>query len=478
MKSIFESIHKWGRQALLFVMLMAYAANAAAITLTQEEKLSKEFLEAVFQSFEIIEDPVIVGQVRRVAKRIMDVLPPQPLTYHFYVINNSEYNAFAGPGGHIFVFSGLLAAMDDESELAGILAHEIAHVTNRHISQKIERSKKVGYGTMAALLAGIVLGASGSAVATQAVVAGALATGQALMLAFSREEELEADNDGLKYLEKAGYSAEGILKILNKMRNKEWFGTKQVPAYLRTHPAVEARIANADSWLAQKKSDSNMVLEEDFILATTRVKALYGDKEVTGPEFENTLAAKPQDAMANYGLALLSAEDGRFDAATAYIKKTLTKAAFNTVVLTDLGRIYFLSGRYAKAESILRSTLAFGRFNPESYLYMARTQMALEKDNAALKTFEALRSQAPKYKPALYYLAEVYGRLEQADKAHYYLGHHYRHQRRFKNALFHFEKALAEAKDKKKQDEIKAIVKKLRARLFKAQLEAEERETK
>lgn len=478
MKLVSSKIKKWVQTLLLMAVLLLYGANASAITLAEEEKLAKKFLEAVFQYFEVIEDPVIVGEVKQVADKIMGVLPPQPLTYNFYVIKSPEYNAFAGPGGHIFIYTGLLAAMDSESELASILAHEIAHVTNRHISEKIERSKKVGVGTMAGLLAGILLGVGGSAAASQAVVAGALATGQAMMLAFSREEELEADGDGLKYMDKAGYSVEGSLTILNKIRNKEWFGTKQVPAYLRTHPAVEARIANADNWLAQKGPGPPQKPQKDFIFAITRVKALYGDKDVAGREFESVLAENPEDAMANYGLALMASKDGHFEAAAAHIKKTLIKEAFNTNVLTDLGRIYFLGGRYEAAKRTLRATVAFGPFNPESHFYMARTQMALGDNKAAIKTFEALLSQAPEYKAALFYMAEAYGKLGQADLAHYYLGRHYQKRRNFKNALFHFEKALAETKDDNRKAEIKGIIKDLKKRFVKSQIEAKEKETK
>ena len=129
-----------------------------ALTIKEEEELAREVLKAVSRSSNLIEDPVITDYVNKVAKRIMAVLPPQPFRYHFYVIKEDVYNAFATPGGHIFINSGLFAAMESEEELAGILGHEISHVSARHISQKIERSKKVQLATIAGVIAGALIG--------------------------------------------------------------------------------------------------------------------------------------------------------------------------------------------------------------------------------------------------------------------------------------------------------------------------------
>ena len=110
--------------------------------------------------------------MNKIGNRILSVLPQQPFNYHFYVIKEDVYNAFATPAGHIFVYTGLLDAMDEEEELAGILGHEIAHVYCRHISQKIERSKKIGIATLAGIAAGILLGVGGAGEAANAVTMG------------------------------------------------------------------------------------------------------------------------------------------------------------------------------------------------------------------------------------------------------------------------------------------------------------------
>ncbi|MEE8399908.1 MAG: M48 family metalloprotease, partial [Desulfobacterales bacterium] len=149
--------------------------QAYAITTKKEKEMSEEFKEAVFSYFEVINDPLITDYVNRVGQRIMEKIPPQPFDYHFYVIKESQYNAFAGPGGLIFIHSGLFIAMESEEELAGILAHEISHVTNRHISDRAGRSTIIGIATLAALAAGILLGASGgSAEISEAMTIGGM----------------------------------------------------------------------------------------------------------------------------------------------------------------------------------------------------------------------------------------------------------------------------------------------------------------
>jgi predicted Zn-dependent protease len=210
----------------IFITAICFPPGAEGISVKDEEELSREFLKVVLKQFQLIKDPMIVDYVNDVGQKVVAVLPPQPFTYHFYVIKEDSYNAFASPAGHIFINSGLIAAMEKEEELAGVIAHEIAHVSLRHISKKIERSKKIGMATLAGVVAGVLLGSGGAAEAANAVTVGTLAAGQSVALAYSRDDESEADQIGLEYLNRAGYSSQGLLAVLNKMRSRQWFGSE------------------------------------------------------------------------------------------------------------------------------------------------------------------------------------------------------------------------------------------------------------
>ena len=227
--------------AALLLLSQLIPRDAYSLTVSEEEKLSRGMLRYIYRQYEIIDDPAIVDYVNKVGNRIVEGLEEPLFNYRFHVINVDSYNAFAIPAGYIFINSGLLAAMDSEEELAGILGHEISHVYCRHISEKIERSKKIGMATMAGVAAGILLGAAGASEVGSAVTMGASATGLSVELAYSRDNEMQADQLGLKVLTAAGYNGSGLSKVLRKMRSKRWFDNEQFPTYLSTHPAVEDR---------------------------------------------------------------------------------------------------------------------------------------------------------------------------------------------------------------------------------------------
>ena len=171
---------------LIFIVNILVPKGALCITIQEEEEMSREVMKIIIKHYEVINDPLIVNYINQMGQKMVSALPPQPFDYHFYVIKNDEYNAFATPAGHVFVNSGLLEAMENEEELAGILGHEIAHVVCRHISQQIERSKKIGIATLAGIAAGILLGIGGSAAAAQALTMGSAAVGQSVQLSYSR----------------------------------------------------------------------------------------------------------------------------------------------------------------------------------------------------------------------------------------------------------------------------------------------------
>ena len=128
---------------VLWLAILVRPTPVAAITISEEENLSEKFMREVTRHFTFIEDPVLLNYLNTMGKRIIGVLPPQPYKFRFYLIKEDAYNAFAGPGGVIFVNSGLLAAMENPDELAGILAHEITHVLSRHISDRIDGDRSI-----------------------------------------------------------------------------------------------------------------------------------------------------------------------------------------------------------------------------------------------------------------------------------------------------------------------------------------------
>jgi predicted Zn-dependent protease len=446
---------------LIFTATILVPKSALCITIQEEEEMSREVMKAIMKHYELIHDPLIVNYINQMGQKIVSALPPQPFEYHFYVVKNHEYNAFATPAGHVFVNSGLIEAMDDEEELAGILSHEIAHVVCRHISQKIDRAQKIGIATLAGVAAGILLGVGGSATAAQAVSMGSAAAGQSVELAYSREDEFQADQIGLVCLTKAGYNGEGLLTMLKKLWNRRWFGPAQIPTYLTTHPATEERMANIDTWLEQNKKIEAHHNAYNFLKVHARLVAVYGDKGVALRKFEAEVEKHPEDSLAHYGYGLILARTGDRKDAIHHLKKALVRNAFDPYMLKDLGQIYFLDGRYQDALNTLESAASISSSDPEVIFYLGRTQMELGRLHDAAVTFEELIEKNPDYSQAFYSLGQTYGKLGRLDEAHYCLGVYYKKKHDVKNAAFHLKRALENMRDPDKREKIETLLKEI-----------------
>jgi len=448
--------------ALILFVNVCFPEAALCISIKKEEEMGREFRRVVLEHFELIKDPFVVNYVNKIGDKIISALPPQPFNYNFYIIKEDSYNAFASPAGNIFINSGLFEAMENEEELAGILSHEIAHVLCRHISQRIKRQSKIGLITLAGMAAGIFLGLEGAV--SGALTVGSVAAGQSISLAYSREDEIQADQLGLKYLNKAGYSGSGLLTMLKKIRSKQWFGSDQIPTYLTTHPASEDRIVYIDSWLETSEKPSGQVFNidpYDFQITHTRFVSMHGEESIVLKKSETRIAKYPSDPMALYGYGLVLAKTGNFKDAEINLKKALEKRAFDSHILRDLGRIYFLDGRYEEALKTLKASLSIAPDDIEGLFLLGRTQAGLGKYENAENTFEKLIEKDPNYNRALYFLGDTYGRHGKLGNAHYYLGLYYKNERNFKNAEFHLKKAL-NTNDTDKKLKIKEILKEIR----------------
>ena len=460
------------------VVLMLFPEIARAITIQEEEELSREFMAAVNEHYEIIQDSVITDYVNRIGDKILAVMPPQPFPYHFHVIKEYTYNAFAGPGGQVFINSGLFEALTSEEEIAGIIAHEISHVACRHVSERIERSKKIGLATLAGVAAGILLGATGSGSAASATAVGTMAAAQTATLSYSREDETQADQRGLDYLTKAGYSPRGLLAALTQIRSKQWYGKDQIPTYMMTHPAVEDRMTFIASWIEANPSIMRQLpshSKDPFDWTHTRLLAMFGPEDEMLKTFKAQVAQTPDSAMAHYGYGLILVRTGNRSAAMDHFRAALTRRAFDPVLLTELGRTYFLDGRYTEALRILQGALDISPDETEGLFYTGRCFIELGRFQEATRFLESLLRQTPDYPDALFYLGSAYGSLDRTSDACYTLGRYYLIRGDYKNAVVQLEKAMESTPDPQKKSEIEILLKDAKKRFTSKIRESETR---
>jgi beta-barrel assembly-enhancing protease len=452
----------------LAVALMVFPGIARGITVQEEEELSQKFMIEINEHFEIIHDPIISNYINQIGYKILSVVPTQPFQYHFYVVKEDVYNAFAGPGAQIFINSGLFEALENEDELAGIIAHEISHVVCRHISQQIEQSRKVGMGALAGVAAGVLMGAAGAGgAAASATLVGSLAAAQSIILAHSREDEMQADQRGVDFIIRAGYNPKGLMTALTKIRSKQWYGKDQIPTYMMTHPAVEDRIGYLSTWIDTNASKINQLPRHSkisFDWTHTRLVAMYGPENNTLKDFKAQVAQKPDNPMANYGYGLVLSRTGNRNAAMDHFRAALTKRAFDPILLTELGKTYFLDGRYTEALKILQGAMDISPDETEGLYYAGRCFIEMGKFQEASRLLESLLQETPDYPDAMFYLGSAYGSLGRVSDACYYLGRYYYNRGDYKNAIVQLEKALESTADSEKKTEVEILLKEAKKR--------------
>ncbi|MBW1886837.1 MAG: M48 family metalloprotease, partial [Deltaproteobacteria bacterium] len=240
-----------------FLASLFYFGESKAFSLSIEEEqiLGKKFLANMRRHFDLVDDDFANEYMNDLGHYLIKPLETKHFPYRFYIIKNNKLNAFAGPGGHIFFFSGLIEVMEEVDELASVICHEIGHISARHISQRVEQNKKIGLATMAGILAGVLIGGE----AAGAITTGAVAAGVQKQLSYSRNDERHADQLGFKYTVEAGFDPSGMITILKKLHQGQYSGADGIPPYLLTHPGGPERMSNIDIMLTNhnRKPETN-----------------------------------------------------------------------------------------------------------------------------------------------------------------------------------------------------------------------------
>jgi predicted Zn-dependent protease len=215
------------------------ATQQQEYTITSTEKevdIGRTLASRVARELSVVADEPLQQRVRAIGERIAAICDRQDLLYHFAVVQDDDVNAFSLPGGYVFINSGLMKKISNDDELAGVIAHEVAHVTARHAVKHYESNLGLQLVQLATLAARQSDTAGGVGIAMQAA-----------QLAYSRQDELEADRLAVKYVKAAGYNPKGILTFLEKLQDLDRAQVHYLPSgivrphYAMTHPYVPER---------------------------------------------------------------------------------------------------------------------------------------------------------------------------------------------------------------------------------------------
>ncbi|NJD25205.1 MAG: M48 family metallopeptidase [Betaproteobacteria bacterium] len=262
-----------------------------------------------------LDDPDIEAYLNQLGGRLVAVGADPGMPFLFFAISDPSINAFAMPGGFIGVHTGLLLSAQSESELAGVLAHEISHVTQRHIARQIYQSKKVSMASMVAMGLALLAARSNPQVASAAITTSQAGAASA-QLAFSRDFERESDRLGYEMLRRAGFDVRGMGDFFERLQQASRLYENNATQYLRTHPLTTERMSDMQN-REQMESYRQVPDSPEFQLVRARARALQGRPADAVKDFSLLVLEKkyPSEAAAHYGLAVALARAGDWNAA-------------------------------------------------------------------------------------------------------------------------------------------------------------------
>jgi predicted Zn-dependent protease len=315
----------------------------------EEQALGRAIMHDVYADPRYLDDPDIETYLNQLGYKLVSVSTRNQREFNFFVVSDPTINAFAMPGGNIGVHTGLLLAAQSESELAGVVAHEIAHVTQDHIARMVAAQNQSQWPTIAALALALLAARSNPNVAS-AAIASTQAYSIQNQLNYSRDYEREADRLGYEMLTRAGYDPRGMSGFFNRLQRANRFYDTSAPAYLRTHPLTTDRIADME---ARSEAAPYHQVEDslDFQLVRARLRAQEDSPQHAVLAARNVLKEKrySSETAARYGLATALVRARQFKEAETEVQRLLSNKPIHPMIQQLAARTVLTAGQFGLA---------------------------------------------------------------------------------------------------------------------------------
>lgn len=414
------------------------------LSIADQRALARAFMKSVRKALPVIDDPLLDDYIQSLGQELVGKSGVGGGNYQFFLIDQPAVNAFAGPSGQIGVFAGLVLAAETESELAGVLAHEIAHVSQKHLLRSFEAQKRMAVPATALMIAAALLGAQVDSQAGMAAMAGVQAIAVQNQINFTRDNEEEADRIGIDILADAGHNPFALPGFFESLGRSSRYFDNSAPEFLRTHPVTSSRIADAlaraEHYGLRQRPDS---LDFHLVRANLRERG-YTSAQRAVEHFKSTLAqGRFRNELAErYGYALALLRAGRFDAAREQSARLLKARPSQVAFVVLDARIDIASGHIERALRDLKS--AHG-LDPGNWpIAQAYAQALLEAGQAktALNTLESFHRRRPSVTGVYGLLADAAGRSDDQAKAFGYRAEELYYQGDLEPAIRQLERAV------------------------------------
>jgi predicted Zn-dependent protease len=423
-----------------FILLFRISPCFAEFTIEDEKKVGKEFFENLEEHQLILKNKALNDYINKIGNLVLDQTIQAPFNFNFYIVDSSAINAFATPGGYIYINKGLILSAENEAELVGVIAHEIGHANARHVASIIEKSQKLNMAALAGILAGVFLGGGGETSA--AIAAFSLAGSSSLTLKYMREHEEEADRMGLEYLVKAGYYPGAMIDFLKIMKQNE-FLSKTMPSYLLTHPGTDDRIIYMDALIMTRYPQKGL---KNIIGNLNRIQALIPlDTAELGKKYkqlQQSLINDPDNVDLLYSVATAEDQLGETELSLKHYQRALNLLPQDDDILKNIGLIYFKMGKSDLAQNYLLRAAKLNPNKDETILALGKAYFASGQYQKALDNYLDLKDKEFDDADINYLIAMTYGKLNNQGESHYYFGLYFKKAKKKESALFHFREAL------------------------------------
>ncbi|MBJ6137653.1 M48 family metalloprotease [Marinobacter litoralis] len=391
--------------------LPSFGGSGGLIAGQQEASIGEQVMTSIRRSAPQIQDPLVYDYLYNVIYRLVPSAPLDNRDLQLVLIDSPALNAFAVPGGVVGVNGGLFLNAATEQQFASVLAHELAHLSQRHFARRMEQQETSAPLTLAGMIAGIVLSAVTQSDIGIAAIAGTQAMAIQNMLSYSRAHEQEADRVGLEILANAGLDPRGMPEMFEIMMRQNRLQGNKMPEYLSTHPLTQSRVSDTQN-RAEQYPSKTVQDSQEYHLMRSRLQVHYATSPASAVEiFESYLNrddTRKNDAI-RYGLAVAYKENNQLNEAQRILQELLSSNPGRITFQVSLAEVYTQQKRYEEARQLL--TTALSR-NPRNYPItwaLAGLEIADGNGTAAAGYLKELTRQRPSGDQIWLRLAEAEG---------------------------------------------------------------------
>lgn len=377
--------------------LPSIGGSAGLISGQQEADIGQQVMTSIRRSAPQIQDPLVYDYLSAITYRLVPSAPLDDRNLNLVLIDSPALNAFAVPGGIVGVNGGLFLNAATEQQFASVLAHELAHLSQRHFARRMQQQETSAPLTLAGMIAGIVLSAVTQSDIGIAAIAGTQAISMQNMLAYSRSHEQEADRVGMDILVSAGLDPRGMPEMFEIMMRQNRLQGNQLPEYLSTHPLTKNRVADTRN-RAEQYPDERIRDGQEYHLVRSRLQVHYAQSpEVAVDTFESYL--EREDAVKNeairYGLAVAYHQNRQYDKAETILRELLGSNPGRITFQVTLAEVLISQDRYRDARDLLKPALPRNPGNYPIGFTLAAAEIADGNGAAAAAILRDLSRQYP-----------------------------------------------------------------------------------